>query len=581
MRLGIRLQLLLALGALLVLAFVPLFFAVASLTQATLETAREASARALGRAVAGHVAAAGAAHVPEPLHSLLDAQLGQEGVGAIGVYATDGTLLTSAGARDSTAALPSLLDPAAEAVTPVPTPRGDGLLVVVPAPLAGAVAVLMHIDPATSTAPSAPLVRLVALYTGVVALALLVAAYIVMTRLVVRPIDRLASAAERVASGAAGARSLDAPRTGARELVDLGNSLARMTERLRADEEALRAKIAEAQRTAKDLRRAQESLIRSERLASVGRLSAGLAHEIGNPLAAILGFQSLLLTGGLPPDEERDFLQRMQRETERIHRILRDLLDFARPASDVLAPSALGPRGARGTRHAHGARHAHGPSDASDASDASDTSDAPSSRSPSSALSRRGAQHATLMPARPPSGSIAEAIADVTSLVQPQKALRDITLAQEIAAALPPVPLAHERLVQVFLNLTMNAADAVAARWGDAPGGRITLRAALITSDVALSSEASSPTEGELTDGELTGGVRIEVEDNGAGIAPEIRDHLFEPFVTTKDVGQGTGLGLAVCRGLIDAAGGTLTVDDVPGGGARFVVCLPRTPVEP
>jgi len=180
-----------------------------------------------------------------------------------------------------------------------------------------------------ATTPSTALVRLFALYTGIVALALLVFAYISMTRLVVEPIDRLSRAARRVAEGA---RRLEAPRGGALELVELGTSLTQMTAKLLAEEEALRAKIAEVERYAEDLARAQERLVRSERLASVGRLAAGLAHEIGNPIAAILGFEELLLQGGLDEADQRDFLVRMKRETERIHRILRDLLDFARPA---------------------------------------------------------------------------------------------------------------------------------------------------------------------------------------------------------------------------------------------------------
>ncbi|EYF04044.1 sensor histidine kinase [Chondromyces apiculatus] len=530
MRLGIRLQLLLALGSLLLLAFVPLFFAVASLTRATLDSAREASARALGRAVAGHVAAAGALRAPDTLGPLLDAQLGQEGVGAIGVYDRTGARAQSVGARDSVAALPPTLDVAVETLTPVSTARGDALLVVVPADppsLApatsgtsntsntsntsarepgGAVAVVMHLD--DQTAPTPPLVRLVALYTGVVALALLVFAYISMTRLVVRPIDQLAAAAERVASGA---RHLDAPRGGASELANLGESLAHMTERLRADEASLHDKIAEVERTAADLRRAQESLVRSERLASVGRLSAGLAHEIGNPLAAILGFQELLLAGGLDPAEERDFLQRMQRETERIHRILRDLLDFARPAHDAVA-------------------------------------------------SQRGASS----PGITARGSIAEAAADVQALIKPQKVMRGITLTVDLAPDLPLVPLAHERLVQVLLNLTLNAADAVGARWGGAEGGDVTVR--------ATRASLTSATPGAPG----TAFVRLAIEDNGIGIAPAMKARLFEPFATTKEVGQGTGLGLAVCRGLVEAAGGAITAEDVEGGGARFVVELPR-----
>jgi two-component system NtrC family sensor kinase len=69
------------------------------------------------------------------------------------------------------------------------------------------------------------------------------------------------------------------------------------------------------------------------------------------------------------------------------------------------------------------------------------------------------------------------------------------------------------------------------------------------------------------------------VEDDGPGVAPEVRDKLFEPFVTTKRVGEGTGLGLAVCRGLVEAVGGTIAVEPGGGGGgARFVVELPAEP---
>ena len=103
-----------------------------------------------------------------------------------------------------------------------------------------------------------------------------------------------------------------------------------MTERaLEAD--ALRAKVEELTLTTVRLKEAQRQLVRSEQMASVGRLSAGLAHEIGNPLAAILGMEDLLLEGGMSAEEQRDFLARMKKETERISGVIRDLLDFARP----------------------------------------------------------------------------------------------------------------------------------------------------------------------------------------------------------------------------------------------------------
>ncbi|WP_437733439.1 ATP-binding protein [Sorangium sp. So ce1335] len=508
MRLGIRLQLLLALGALLVLAFVPLFFAVASLTQATMGGVRASSARAIGRAIAGHVAAARATRAAPELSLLLEAQLGPDGASAIGVYDAAGALVDRAGEPEIAAALPASVDAGAEVLRAVRTARGGAILVVVPeharaegaapaggggaAPAsgggaAGPVAVLVPTDP--STVPAAPLVRIVALYTGVMALGLLVFAYIAMTRLAVRPIDALSRAARRVAGGA---RDLEVPQAGARELAELGASLAHMTSRLRADEESLRAKIAEVERYAADLKSAQERLVRSERLASVGRLAAGLAHEIGNPIAAILGLQELLLAGGLTPAEERDFVERMKRETERIHRTLRDLLDFARPA----APDAGG---------------------------AGDTGDAPS-------------------------GSVADALDDVLSLVAPQKAFRGVELLRDVAPGVPRVPLSHGRLVQVLLNLLLNAADAVPRA-----GGRVWVRASR----------------------GADGGARIEVEDNGPGIAEAVRETLFEPFITTKEVGEGTGLGLAVCRGLVEAAGGAIGVERGEGGGARFVVSLP------
>ncbi|MDC3954521.1 sensor histidine kinase [Polyangium jinanense] len=359
------------------------------------------------------------------------------------------------------------------------------LLVLAFLPLFFAV-VSLHRASMAGVIPTAPLIRLLALYMGIFALALLIFMYLAMTRLVVDPIERLSRAAGRVAEGA---RRLELPRTGARELAELAESVSRMTERLRADEESLRVKIEEATRYAKELERAQERLVRSERLASVGRLAAGLAHEIGNPIAALLGFEELLLAGGLDETDERDFLQRMKRETERIHRILRDLLDFARPATSV----------------------------------------------------RDG---------RPPEafGSFTQALDAALALVKPQKALRDVDITIDVEKDLPLVALSEPRLVQVLLNLLFNAADAVPK-----PGGRI-----------------------ELLARRAPEGLRVEVRDNGPGVAPAIRDHLFEPFTTTKDVGKGTGLGLAVCRGLLESVGGSIGVEHgEEGAGARFSFTVP------
>jgi len=333
-------------------------------------------------------------------------------------------------------------------------------------------------------ARAAPLVRLVGLYMALVGLALLVIAYFALTRLIVRPLDALARGAERVAGGA---RKLAVPKTSVRELQDLGTSFGIMTERLLQEEDKLRTQIDQVERATERLKEAQDRLVRSERLASVGRLAAGLAHEIGNPISALMGLEDLVLAGGLTPEEEHDFLTRMRKETERIHRILRDLLQFARPAAQPLSGEE--------------------------------------EQEP---------------------GDVDTAARDTAALVAPQRSLKEVSLQLDVAPGLPAVSLAHEQLMQVILNLVLNAADAVGA------GGNIRIAAS-----------------------RQGGGVRLLVEDDGPGVDARVKAQLFEPFVTTKDVGKGTGLGLAVCRGLVEAAGGSISLDLEYGRGARFVVDLP------
>jgi two-component system, NtrC family, sensor kinase len=476
---GLRLQILLLLGGLLLLAFVPLFYAVATYTSVTLQQLRLGNARALGRAIAAHVAEARASRSEAELMSLLRAEIGTEGVEAIGVYSTAGERLAAAGEPGAVDELPATA-PNREALRE----RGaeaSVLTITVPSQVGPVVAVLRIDDQA---ARAAPLVKLVGLYTALVGLALLVIAYFALTRLIVRPLDALARGAERVASGA---RRLAIPKTSVRELAELGQSFGIMTERLLKEEDKLRSKIDEVERATLRLKEAQDRLVRSERLASVGRLAAGLAHEIGNPISALIGLEDLMLAGGLSPEEERDFLMRMRKETERINRILRDLLQFARPAAERLPNEE----------------------------------------------------------AQEP-GDVDTAVRDTAALVAPQRSLKEVELQLDIASGLPGVSLGHEQLMQVTLNLVLNAADAVGA------GGNVRVTAAKTAT-----------------------GVRLAVEDDGPGVEPRVQAQLFEPFVTTKEIGKGTGLGLAVCRGLVEAAGGSITLDTEFRGGARFVVELP------
>jgi len=463
----------------LLLAFIPLFFAVATYTSVTLQQLRVAHARSLGRAVAGHVAEARRSRSAPDLMRLLRAEVGTEGVEAIGVYGPTGEQVARAGETAAADQLPARRAPNREALEEL----GDGgtvIAVTVPSP-DGAIVAVLRVD--DQSARAAPLVRLVGLYTALVALALLVIAYFALTRLIVRPLDALARAAERVAGGA---RRLVVPETSVRELSDLGASVGIMTERLLLEEDKLRTKIDEVERATERLKEAQDRLVRSERLASVGRLAAGLAHEIGNPISALMGLEDLVLAGGLSSEEEHDFLLRMRKETERIHRILRDLLQFARPAALPLSEEAQEP------------------------------------------------------------GDVETAVRDTAALMAPQRSLNEVSLSLDISPHLAPVALGHEQLMQVTLNLVMNAADAVGA------GGTIRIAA-----------KRSAQ------------GVELLVEDDGPGVDPRVQAQLFEPFVTTKEVGKGTGLGLAVCRGLVEAAGGSIALDTTYTRGARFVVQLP------
>jgi len=481
---GLRLQIVLALAGLMLLAFVPLFFAVASLTQATVAGAREQAARVLGRAIAAHVADAHASGTPGAVERALEGHAGWDDVDAICVFTRAGAPVACAGSPVDAQAMHAPPPGSAETSTVVHGAAGRALEVLSPA---GDVVVATRVRLEDAGTAGASLVRLVALYMLTFALALLVFAYFALTRLIVRPIEQLVDATDRVASGA---RSLRVPRSGARELIELGTSVQSMTAKLIAEEAKLLLKIDELTETTARLTQTQAQLARSERMASVGRLAAGVAHEIGNPIAAIVGMEELLLDGDLPPETQKDFVRRMRKETERIHTVVRDLLDFARP--EQATDAASGP---------------------------------------------------------PIPADVRSVVGDVAALARPQKSFRAARVEVDIEGD-PMVALPGPRLTQVLLNLVLNAGDAVATTRKE--GGRVTVRARR---------------EGER--------VRIEVEDDGPGVDPKVRDRLFEPFVTTKDVGEGTGLGLAVCRGLVESAGGEIGHDASYTGGARFVVVLP------
>ncbi len=468
MRIGLRLQILLLIGGLLLVALGPLLWAQNTLARLSLDRQQHRLALELGRVASA--AELARVSVASPASPRLLAGL---------VLDPEQNVVRSFGPDAWVRALQTM-----GTVEPDGSVReiaGQRALVVAGSDARGQARTAIKLD--DSGPGLRQLGRMYALYMGLVALLLLVAMYIALGRIVVQPLETLARAAERVAGGS---RRWEVPQMPARELITLDDSLSSMTARLLDEERELRRHIEEVDAATERLREAQERLVRSERLASVGRLAAGLAHEIGNPLASLIGFEDLLIAGGLSPAEQSDFLLRMRRETERIHQVLRDLLDFARPSQQ---------------------------------------------RDPGS-------------PKQP--GDVCEAIEDALALVRPQKVMKDVEIVKRIEQPLGLVTLPRSELVQVLLNLLLNAADALNGE------GTIVL---------------TCRHQGRY--------VRIEVQDNGPGLAASVRERLFEPFVTTKEVGKGTGLGLAVCRGLIESEGGIIGWDASFADGTRFVIELP------
>ncbi len=447
--LGLRAQILIALSGAFVVSFTALALVVMQVARKVQELEREQRTQALAEVTAvGLDAAAG------PSHADLSRFVGRADVKGISVGALGMTPMRFGETRGKASATASLAN-------------GD--------------VVSLWVEPLDpdATGPLAALLRLYLFVTGSIILLFI---YVALTRLIVRPVEDVTRASERLA---AGNLQTSVPIAGAAEVASLAVSFNRMAKELREERIELESRLRELERATNELHSAQDQLIRSEKLASVGRLAAGVAHEIGNPLAAILGLVELLQMGGLSSAEQAEFLTRVRGETERIHRIIRDLLDFSRPVAE--------------------------------------SSDA--------------------------RARLDEVVEDAVKLVSPQKDLRGVTIERRFEEGVPEVRGAAHELSQVVLNLLLNAADAVA---GD---GTILI---------------------EVTRDDDT--VRLRVSDSGHGIPRELEDKLFEPFVTTKPAGKGTGLGLAVSQALIERLGGSISAHNVPRGGACFEVRLKAAP---
>lgn len=479
----------LLLALVLGVSFVPLYFAVATYTTTAHAVVRRQQAVELA-----HNVVAAFNHVAPRTRNELSHLLSGRVIALRRVTKSESVAVSSV-------PLPSLakLDPVLPENAPAFVIAGDGTWVGLSLAPAETLWVLVKDQPSILGRLNALLLA----YMGISGLVLLVGMYFLITYRIIRPLDELSHAARRVTETD---RPLDLPHPRSREFAELNHSLRSMTDRLLREEAELRNKVTEVETRTQQLRAAQAQIVRSERLASVGQLAAGVAHEIGNPIAALMGLQDLILQGGLSPDEQEEFVRRMRKETERIHRIVRDLLHFARPKPATAAEQL-------------------------------------------------------------PIASVESALEETLGLLEPQPSWRNITVLTKLADGLPGVLASHEALVQIFLNLLLNAAAACA------PTGVVQITARLWTAPHANSQPDLSQRFVEVT-----------VEDNGTGVPEALSETLFEPFVSGKDVGEGTGLGLSVCRNLVDQiatstglSAVTLEFDQTFTAGARFVLRLPTS----
>jgi signal transduction histidine kinase len=309
--------------------------------------------------------------------------------------------------------------------------------------------------------------------------------FVVLTVMVIRPLGALRAATERVAGGKLDGR---VNLTSNDEMGLLADSLNDMVATLRGNRETIDRQFEEMRRANRDLVEAHGRVIAAEKMASLGTLAAGVAHEVGNPLQAAVGYLSLLRADDLQPGERDDYLRRAAADLDRIRRIMQELLSYVRPTAEPSVPIDLA---------------------------------------------------ATL-------GRLVETL-------RHDGTLGHLEVSLSVATGLPRPTGSVHRLEQVFINLVTNAVRATA------PEGKLAIAA------------VPRPGPGGC-------GARIVFADDGAGIAPEHLERIFDPFFSSRRNEGGVGLGLAISRRIVGEMGGTLTAANGPTGGAVFTLDLPADP---
>ncbi len=366
--------------------------------------------------------------------------------------------------------------------------------------------------------------RLILTFIILDSIILIVFGSFLLSRVLVKPLKELVGLTQKISNGDFSQKIEVASKN---EIGQLISSFNKMIDRLRENQENLEKYLDSLESTNKKLKQAQEELIRSEKLASIGRFAAGVAHEVGNPLGAILGYTSILEGGEVSPEESKDYLRRIEKEIERINRIVRELLDFARP-SKVEATEI----------------------------------------------------------------DVNKVIEQTLSLLSYQKGFKNIQTLLELQPNLPKIRGDDSQLSQVFINIILNAVDAMP------DGGLLTIQTHQFMVEDHFPSRYKAlypprrkgdPEESDyshlrkpdplsviftkFSKGDQL--VRIRISDTGIGIKKEEIEKIFDPFFTTKSPDKGTGLGLSVSLRIIESMGGDIRVESEVGKGTTFEVYFP------
>jgi two-component system NtrC family sensor kinase len=356
------------------------------------------------------------------------------------------------------------------------------------------------------------------------ALVLIVFGTFLLSRVLVKPLKDLVRLTQKISDGDF-SQTIEV--TSKNEIGQLISSFNRMVERLKENQENLEKYLESLELTNKKLKQAQEELIRTEKLASIGRFAAGVAHEVGNPLGAILGYTSILEKEGIDREESKDYLKRIEKEIERINRIVRELLDFARPSKFEIREVEIN-----------------------------------------------------------------QVVKNAISLLSYQKNFKNVETQLELQSDLPMVKGDETQISQVFINIILNAIDAMPN------GGILKIQTEdLLVENLFLNRSPKlypprrrgdpvksdyfhmrkpDPLSAILT--KFSKGdrlVKTRISDTGIGIREEDLKKIFDPFFTTKDPDKGTGLGLSISLRIVESLGGEMRVESEEGKGSSFEVYFP------